>query len=75
MSLMRNSSAVSATTSPSMTRFYFEGSEGASKMKAIMEKLHQNPPLSLDGQEVVEVQDYLKGTITDRAGHTNVPLA
>lgn len=43
---------------------YFEGSEGASKMKAIMEELHEKAPTTIAGREVAVVEDYLKGTRT-----------
>ncbi len=46
---------------------YFEGSEGASAMKAIMEKLHENAPSEVLGRKVVRVEDYLKGEILDLA--------
>jgi phosphoglucomutase len=49
---------------------YFEGSEGQSEMKAIMAKLHANPPKVVAGNKVVEVQDYEKGTIVDSEGHS-----
>ena len=44
---------------------YFEGSEGASAMKAIMDKLHENAPSEVLGRKVVRVEDYLKGEILD----------
>lgn len=50
---------------------YFEGSEGQSEMKAIMDKLHANAPKTLAGMKVVAVEDYVKGVTTYPDGHTS----
>jgi phosphoglucomutase len=40
---------------------YFEGPDGARRMSAIMDELHENPPKKVAGSEVVRVEDYEKG--------------
>jgi phosphoglucomutase len=47
---------------------YFEGSEGASIMAGIMEKLRKNPPSALGGIPVVKVRDIQQSTITHAGG-------
>jgi phosphoglucomutase len=47
---------------------YFEGSEGAAKMQAIMEKLHENAPTSVEGYKVTRVEDYFKGIAVNADG-------
>jgi phosphoglucomutase len=44
---------------------YFEGSEGASNMKKIMDKLHDNPPSEVAGIKVKVVEDYEKRQIVN----------
>jgi phosphoglucomutase len=48
---------------------YFEGSEGAKEMGAIMEKLHAEAPKSIAGLKVVSVEDYWKGYTVFADGH------
>ncbi len=45
--------------------FVFEGASGMVKMKEIMSDTRNNPPESLGGLRVLEVQDFEAGTITD----------
>ncbi len=40
---------------------YFEGSEGAAKMKAIMDQLHENAPKSVENYQIKRIEDYAKG--------------
>ena len=42
-----------------------EGFEGAAQIKAIMEKIRNNPPKTLAGYEVLEFRDYEKNVILD----------
>ena len=44
----------------SVDSFAFEGSSGMDKMRAIMEKLRDNPPAEVLGRKLVAVNDYLK---------------
>ena len=53
---------------------YFEGSEGAKEMAAIMEKLHAHAPERLAGSSVVAVEDYWKG-YTQFADGRRQPIA
>lgn len=39
---------------------FFEGSAGDKKMKELMDKLHTDPFIELDGLKVIKVNDYLK---------------
>jgi len=48
---------------------FFEGSEGAKKMKAIMKKLHANFPSRVGNTKVIKVEDYAKGESIDSLGH------
>lgn len=41
------------------------GSDGKERMKEVMERLRENPPVFLAGEPVKSVRDYLRGTITD----------
>ena len=43
---------------------FMEGSQGMSRMKALMTRLRQSPPQSLGGLEVKQVRDYQALTIT-----------
>jgi len=56
---------------------YYEGIDGAAKMKIIMEHLRSNPPESLGGEDVAVIRDYLSGEVTDlRTGEiTSTELA
>ena len=45
----------------SVDSFAFEGSTGMDKMRAIMEKLRNNPPAEVLGRKLVTFNDYLKG--------------
>ena len=47
---------------------FMEGSEGMSRMKALMAKLREQPPRSLGGIPVKSVRDYKGLTITDEKG-------
>ena len=51
----------------STDELYIEGLDGAEKIKAIMEKLREDPPKTLGGVKVEAVGDYLKGEFTDTA--------
>lgn len=56
----------------------FPGSEGASEMEEIMDRLHANPPKEVNKIKVLEVQDYEKGTVTKEdgsVGKTTLPKA
>ena len=48
----------------------FKGSEGLNEMKAIMKKLHANPPSLIGDDKVVEVRDYDKQIISSITGPT-----
>jgi phosphoglucomutase/phosphomannomutase len=50
-----------------------EGSEGMSRMKALMSRFRTDPPSALAGLAVANVRDYLNGTST-RPGGTSEPL-
>lgn len=43
----------------------FKGIEGGEKMKSIMDKLRNNPPMELGGLKVLEFRDYQTGEIKD----------
>ena len=47
------------------TALTFKGIEGSEKIKSIMEKLRQNPPMELAGLKVLEFRDYQIGEIKD----------
>lgn len=47
------------------SNIYMEGLDGLEKMKALMNKLRSNPPLTLAGYRVVERRDYLNDTVLD----------
>lgn len=49
---------------------YFEGSEGASDMKKIMDKLHESSPKEVAGIKVIKCEDYEKRLITMEDGTT-----
>jgi len=50
---------------------YFEGSEGATKMAALMVALHQEPPKEIGDNRVLYVEDYKKRLCTDlQSGHS-----
>ena len=51
----------------STDELYIEGLDAAEKIKAIMEKLREDPPKTLGGVKVEAVGDYLKGEFTDTA--------
>lgn len=48
----------------------FKGIEGAEKIKDIMEKLRNNPPMELAGLKVLEFRDYQKNEIKDFRNNT-----
>jgi len=50
---------------------FMEGSEGMTRMKALMGLLRESPPKSLAGLEVVQVRDYLKDVIRKADGSTS----
>jgi phosphoglucomutase len=45
----------------------FKGQSGLNTMKALMEKLRNDPPVTFAGQKVVMVKDYADGTTVDPA--------
>ncbi len=47
---------------------YFEGSEGAAKMAAIMERLHKKPLTEISGYEVKRTEDYFLSMATNADG-------
>lgn len=49
---------------------YFEGSDGAAKMKAVMEALHEKAPAAIAGRKVVRTEDYFKGVAISATGQT-----
>jgi phosphomannomutase len=49
---------------------FMEGSEGMTRMKALMGLLRESPPTSLAGLEVLQVRDYLKDVIRHADGST-----
>ena len=48
----------------------FKGIEGAEKIKSIMEKLRNNPPMELAGLKVLEFRDYQKNEVKDYRNNT-----
>ena len=44
---------------------YMEGLDGIEKMKALMDRLRNNPPADLAGYRVIERRDYLLDTVLD----------
>lgn len=44
--------------------FYFKGSDGKAKMEALMSSLRECAPETVAGEQIIEIRDYLKGTIT-----------
>ena len=50
-----------------------EGLDGIAKIKALMERLRENPPTELGGCAVASVRDYRAGTITDVKTGVSVP--
>lgn len=44
--------------------FYFKGSDGKAKMEALMSSLRECAPETVAGERIIEIRDYLKGTIT-----------
>ncbi len=51
--------------SDKLCNFMFEGASGMVKMQEIMTATRNNPPETLAGMKVLEVQDFEAGTITD----------
>lgn len=53
----------------------FEGSSGNQKMRELMDKLHQNPFISLNGHHVIMAEDYLisKRLFNDKSEVINLP--
>lgn len=51
------------------------GSDGMTKMKALLERFRTAPPQELAGLRVVSVEDYQNGTMLDTATGTRSPLA
>ncbi len=51
-----------------LTNVFMEGSEGMSRMKALMAKLRTSPPESLAGWKVARIRDYLNLTATPVGG-------
>lgn len=47
------------------SNIYMEGLDGLEKMKALMDKLRNDPPAELAGYRVVERRDYLSDTVLD----------
>ncbi|MBQ2686463.1 MAG: phospho-sugar mutase [Clostridia bacterium] len=58
---------------------YMKGVDGADRMKALLERIRNNPPAEIGGMKVISVRDYLKGTITDlesgEVSPTNLPIS
>ena len=56
---------------------YMEGIDGKEKMAKLMETLRNNAPESIANKQIVEIGDYLKGTITNKVtsvvSSTNLP--
>lgn len=56
---------------------YMEGIDGKEKMAKLMDTLRNNAPESIANKQIVEIGDYLKGTITNRVtfdiSSTNLP--
>ena len=59
------------------TALTFKGIEGAEKIKSIMEKLRNNPPMELAGLKVLAFRDYLLNTSNDfrtnKSSETGLP--
>lgn len=53
-----------------MDSVYFEGSNGAAKMQAMMDQLHTNPPMAMEGHEIKRVEDYTTGIAKNADGKT-----
>ncbi|MEQ8785178.1 MAG: phospho-sugar mutase [Pirellulaceae bacterium] len=49
---------------------FMEGSEGMTRMQALMALLRESPPASLGGMQVVQVRDYLKDVVRKADGAT-----
>ncbi|MCI8388778.1 MAG: phospho-sugar mutase [Clostridiales bacterium] len=47
------------------SNIYMEGLDGLEKMKALMDKLRNDPPAELAGYRVIERRDYLKDIVLD----------
>lgn len=48
-----------------VANIYMEGLDGLEKMKALMDRLRNNPPKELAGHRVIERRDYLNDTVLD----------
>lgn len=44
----------------------YEGTEGMSRMKSMMEELRQTPPEEMEGRRVERIRDYLTGCVVDK---------
>jgi phosphoglucomutase len=53
-----------------MDSIYFEGSNGAAKMQAMMDQLHTNPPMAMEGHQIKRVEDYTTGIAKNADGTT-----
>jgi phosphoglucomutase len=51
-----------------MDSIYFEGSDGAKKMQAMMDQLHSNPPMSMEGHKIKRIEDYTTGIAKNEDG-------
>ncbi|MBE6612636.1 MAG: phospho-sugar mutase [Ruminococcaceae bacterium] len=47
------------------SNIYMEGLDGIEKMKALMNRLRNNPPAELAGYRIIERRDYLNDTVLD----------
>lgn len=54
---------------------FFAGSEGSKAMALLMERLHDNPPLELNGLKVARVLDCRKGTEFQVESGTELPVS
>ena len=52
----------------------FKGPIGATKMKALMDTLHNNPYIEILGSKVIKVEDYQKQITTDNGVETPIDL-
>ncbi len=48
-----------------VTDIYMEGLDGIERRRLVMQTLRDNPPTTFGGADVVEVRDYLRGTVTN----------
>lgn len=51
-----------------MDSIYFEGSDGAAKMQGMMNLLHENPPMAIEGHQISRIEDYAKSIARNQDG-------